>query len=193
MQNTKLSSKLFLLSIFCGAVVMAMSACSSDATQHSQTAAQVAQSEKAKPADGWITPRQKHSNSGIAMRYRMEGELKVGQPVTLHFEFAGARTQDARVSMSMPKALAVGAGAGMQKTGDSYMKPLVVADMSAQSITVTPMSEGAHFINIQLAQGGNSSAAGVMLRVGEAGQKMETIGEAVTTPEGEKLIVMPAK
>jgi hypothetical protein len=97
------------------------------------------------------------------------------------------------VMLQPAKALTVGAGQGLQKSGDQLSRGLKIADVTQQSITLTPTSEGAHFIHIQMSQNGQSSASGIMLRVGAAGQKTESLGELVTTPSGEKIIVMPAK
>jgi hypothetical protein len=176
---------------------LALLACSVDAPQSSVSQAQapsvaVAQTKQLKN-DGWIQAAQKHNNSGLTMRYRIDGEVALGQPVTISLEFGGARAADARVSISPAKALNVGLSSGMQKQGDGFQQLLKPGEISAPSITVTPMSEGAHMINIQLTQSGQTSATGIMLRVGQAGQTVETSGQSVTAENGEKLIVMPAK
>ncbi len=127
------------------------------------------------------------------MRYRIDGSLAVGQAVTVQLEFSGVRASDAHVSVSPAKTLAVGVSGGLQKSGDNYLSPLKTNEVTAQSFTVTPTSEGAHFISVQLTQNGQTSTAGIMLRVGQKGQAHETLGDRVSTENGEKLIVMPAK
>jgi hypothetical protein len=182
--------KTFCLMIGC----MGLLACTSDATQSiaAQTQAEVVH-PKSKPQDGWIQAAQKHNNSGINLRYRMDGPLAVGQPVTISLEFSGARAADARVHVLPAKTLNISGSSSMQKQGDNYVQALKVGETSAQSISVTPMNEGAHFISLQLIQNGQTSASGIMLRVGQAGQTVESSGQLVTTQSGEKLIVMPAK
>lgn len=174
---------------------LAVLACGSDVPQtlkafEQQTSAKLA---KSSINDGWIQAAQKHNHSGLSMRFRLEGSLAVGQPVTIFFEFAGARASDARVSMTPAKALSLGSLGSFQKQGDALQQSLKVGEVTSQSITVTPSSEGAHFIGFQLTQNGQTSSTGIMLRIGQAGQSVESIGEVVTTDSGEKLILMPAK
>lgn len=167
-------------------------ACNSD--QSVVTASVVSASSKTSQADAsWVQSPQKHNNSGLSIRYRVDGALAVGQPVTLLLEFEGAKFSDAQVEIFTPKSLAIGALAGLQKAGDGYRTALKTHEVNARSITLTPSSEGEHFVNVQLSQNGQASAAGVMLRVGQRTAPPETTGQRVTTQAGEKLIVMPAK
>ncbi len=146
-----------------------------------------------KTSPGWTTSSQKHNNSGIGMRYRMEGDLAVGQPVTVYVEFSGAKSADAFVSVEPAAGLLVNIGEGMQKSGALYQVALPQGETTARSMTFTPTAEGEHFIGFQLSQNGQSSAAGIMLRVGTKNRENASLGKTVTTESGDKLIVMPAK
>lgn len=185
MQNTFYFKALALVAA--SGVIMA---CSSDRSGTTvPTHAAVSQQHAA----DWITSPQKHNHSGIAMRYKIDGVLAVGKPVTLSLEFSGAQGSDAQATILAPKALTVGEGTGLQKMGDGYRTSLKTHEMTARSLTFTPTSEGEHFVSIQLSQNGQTSAAGVMLRVGERTSAPDTLGQRVTSETGEKLIVMPAK
>jgi hypothetical protein len=167
-------------------------ACNSDSSTTQKSVSVI--SDKPVLADSaWVQSAQKHNNSGLAMRYKLNGELAIGQPVTITFEFSGAKFSDAQVSILTPKALAAQASTGLQKTSMGYHTDLKLGEVNAHSITFTPNSDGEHFISVQLSQNGQTSAAGVMLRVGQKNTAAQTIGERVTTENGEKLIVMPAK
>lgn len=173
-------------------MISALMACNAEMSQQKK-ASIAAHQGNSQPKGVWVQSPQKHSNSGISMRYLIEGELAVGRPVTIRFEFSGANAQDAQVSVNPAKTLMMNANAGMQKSGASYQLALKPAQVSAQSITVTPTSEGEHFISMQFIQNGQATAAGVMLRVGQRSQPYDTLGERINTEQGEKLIVMPAK
>jgi hypothetical protein len=155
--------------------------------------AENAVSAKSSKGSAWVQSPQKHNNSGLAMRYQVQGGLAVGQPVTVVLEFSGALGNDAHAIVNPAKTLIVGNIGGMQKNGDSYRVALGTVDVSTQAFTVTPTSEDAHFISIQLNQNGQSSAAGIMLRMGQKRAKNEAPGPVVTGANGEKLIVMPAR
>lgn len=173
-------------------MVSVLLACSAEMSQQKMGSIPAQQGDS-QPQGVWVQSPQKHNNSGISMRYLIEGELAVGRPVTIKFEFAGANAQDAQVSVNPAKTLTMNASAGLQKSGAAYQLALKPNQVSSQSITVTPTSEGEHFISMQLAQNGQATAAGVMLRVGQRSQPYDTPGERITTEQGEKLIVMPAK
>jgi hypothetical protein len=170
----------------------ALMACNSDGNKAS-VPAQARPSQVSRDNTGWIQSAQKHNNSGLSMRYRLEGELVAGQAVTVIFEFSGAKTLDAQFDIVAPKTLAAATGAGLQKTAQGYGAALKINAVESQSITFTPTEDGEHFINVFLTQNGQTSATGVMLRVGQNTMPPETTGQRVTTPSGEKLIVTPAK
>lgn len=167
-------------------------ACSAEMSQQKTVSASVHDGDY-QSKGVWVQSPQKHNNSGISMRYLIEGELVVGQPVTIKFEFAGARSEDAQVNVNPAKTLTINSNAGLQKSGASYQLALKPSQVATQSITVTPISEGEHFISMQLIQNGQASAAGLMLRVGQKIIAYDSPGERVSTDKGEKLIVMPAK
>lgn len=174
------------------ALAFACSACSSDSSiPHTTTVAMSQQASKT--SSDWITSSQKHNNSGIGMRYRIEGDIAVGRPVTVYLEFSGAKSADAFVSVDPAAGLLANIGEGMQKSGALYQLALPKGETTARSMTFTPTAEGEHFIGFQLSQNGQDSAAGIMLRVGTKNRENASLGKSVTTKGGEKLIVMPAK
>jgi hypothetical protein len=148
-------------------------------------------SSQTEPA--WVNSPQKHNNSGISMRYRIDGEMAVGKPVMISLEFAGATATDASVLITPPAGLAVGMLEGLQLTKEGYVIALAAGEITARTVSFTPYAEGEHFIGFRLAQNGRGSAAGIMLRLGSKVQEKASPGKIVTTESGEKLLVMPAK
>jgi hypothetical protein len=177
MFNTKFAK----LSVM-AAVVLATVGCSADRS---------ASAPKAEAS--WVTSQQKHNNSGINMRYLVDGELAVGKPVSVSLEFSGATAADATVLMRPAARLTVRPAEGMQKSGDAYQLALAPNTITARTVSFTPTAEGEFFIGFELNQNGQGSVVGIMLRVGTAGQQKASPGNIVTTETGEKLIVMPSR
>jgi hypothetical protein len=99
--------------------ILTLAACSSDTSRSASI--QIAENQQKSSAEiQWVQSPQKHNNSGIAMRYRLEGAFKVGQPMTLILEFSGANAQDAQFNISLPKGLSMVGSQGMQKSNQAY-------------------------------------------------------------------------
>lgn len=170
-------------------------ACSSDmqGTQANQTAMA---NPTSKTESAWVNSPQKHNNSGISMRYLIEGELAVGKPVAISLEFSGARANDALVMITPPAGLSMGMTEGMQQSGEGYAFALKTGEITTRTVSFTPNAEGEHFIGFRLVQSGRGSASGIMLRLGgDAAIKKDqaNLGKITTTEQGEKLVIMPAK
>jgi hypothetical protein len=144
-------------------------------------------------SSAWVVAPQKHNNSGIGLRYRIDGQPTEGKPLTVNLEFSGVSGQDAQVQVDPDKALSVQNASKMQKSGDGYRMSLSKGDSSTQTLVLTPDSKGMHYIRIQMSQDGRTSMAGIAIPVGDGPFSTPTIGEVQTTSSGEKIIVMPAK
>jgi hypothetical protein len=173
-------------------IALGLMACSAD-TSRAPSIPVADSTMKSKSGSDWLLAPQKHNNSGIAMRYKLEGVLKAGQPATLWLEFSGANANDAQVNIVVPKALSMGMHEGLEKSDQGLRSVLKINEVMNRALTFTPSSDGEHFLSFQFTQNGQQSGAGVMLRVGEFTKSPLTTGERITTEQGEKLIVMPAK
>jgi hypothetical protein len=148
-----------------------------------------------KTGHAWVSSPQKHNNSGISMRYQINGELAVGKPVKVNLEFSGATSADASVMITPPASLAMGMTDDMQQTNEGYTFALANGALTSRTVSFTPNAEGEHFIGFSLAQNGRGSASGIMLRFGsvEKNKELPNSAKIVTNDGGEKLVVMPEK
>lgn len=162
--------------------------------QHNASVSPNAVSSKVVSTD-WVTASQKHNNSGITMRYRLSGKPVVGQPLQVQLEFSGVAQDDAGMEMRLEKALSVASESvgKMGKTTTGFGMPLAKAQTTAHTLSITPQSEGMHYIYFQLGQGGKQSAVSIAVPVGDGPFATPTTGQVQTLPSGEKIIVMPAK
>jgi hypothetical protein len=145
-------------------------------------------SKQGKP---WLRVTQKHNGSGVQLRYRILGEPRVGQALRVQIELAS--TGEALASMRVDKSLSLNAGAAWQKGSAGLDMPLTKPGKTYQTVTVTPDSEGLHFIYLTTTQDSKTSVSSIAIKVGDAPIATPTIGEKVTTPSGEKIISMPSK
>ncbi len=173
----------------------ALAACGMNSSQGNtshQPTSQMAQSKPMNTDAGWITAPQKHNSSGLSLRYKLMGQPIAGQPLPVQLEFAGVSADDAQIQIRLDSALQSTTTAGLQKNSDGFLLPLSKGKMTAQTLTVTPKSDGMHYIQLQMSQAGRTSAASIAIRVGDTPVATPTLGEVQTTPQGEKIIVMPA-
>jgi hypothetical protein len=147
-----------------------------------------ASASKAKPAKGWITAPAKKGGSGVVVRYRIDGTPAVGKPLAISLSFSGVRSEEgAQVSFGTE-----GAGLMMDKQRAAPQK-LASYQATTMPMSVTPQAEGTSYITVVTEQNGRSSVTMIPVRVGHGKVALKPMGEVVTTPEGEKIISMPAK
>jgi predicted small lipoprotein YifL len=177
------------------AAMCALTACGMRAPQDTESkdkVSAVGQSQASKFVGEWVTAPRKHNNSGIELRYKLGSLAKVGQPMAVQLDFFGVVTDDAQVQLRLDPALRPVATDGFQKSGNGFMLPLSKSPVNSQVITVTPSTEGMHFIQLQMTQAGRTSATSIAIRVGDGPVATPTLGTVQTMPGGEKIIVMPA-
>jgi hypothetical protein len=184
--------KLILVMSLTGALVQ-LTACGANTHQSASAVADVSSSKSV--STDWVVARQKHNNAGIDLRYRLIGKPQIGQPLQVELEFSGATQDGASAQIRMDKALnmlAVSSGK-MSKTAVGLDLPLSKAQTTAQTLSVTPQTEGMHYIYFTLGQAGKQSAVSIAVPVGDGPFATPTTGQLQTLPTGEKIIVMPAK
>ncbi|MFM2398240.1 MAG: hypothetical protein RL341_397 [Pseudomonadota bacterium] len=147
-----------------------------------------ASANKAKPTKGWITAPSKKGGSGVVVRYRIDGTPAVGKPLPITLSLSGVNSEEgAQVSLGTE-----GTGLAMDKQRATSQK-LASYQATTMPMSVTPQAEGTFYLTVVTEQNGRSSVTMIPVRVGHGKVALKPMGEVVTTPEGEKIISMPAK
>jgi hypothetical protein len=154
-------------------------------------------SAQAADKKGWFKAPRKPHGSGIDLRYRYataKAFYQVGEAVTIEFETTGSNGKDSSLEIWHDNALSLArpkSSAALSKTANGYGKALA-AQKQTLSITVTPQSEGLHYVQVQTQQDGKGSVAAIAVRVGDKPLNLPTTGELKTLPGGRKIIEMQA-
>jgi hypothetical protein len=143
-----------------------------------------------KPAipGNWITTPSKKGGSGVVVRYKIDGTPTIGKALPVTLSLSGINSESgATIALE-----AKDAGLNMDKQRSTPQK-LASYQATAMSLSVTPQSEGTFYITVTTEQEGRSSVTMIPIRVGHGKIAMKSSGQLTITPEGEKIISMPAK
>ena len=141
----------------------------------------------ASPSDAtraWTSTTAKHGGSGITVRYRTLGTPSLNAALGIEVELAGAQSADAQVRYE--------AADGLRLDGPAAVAALAPGAPVVQTLTVTPLRGGISYLNVITRQNGQASVISVPVQVGAA-QKPAVIGIEKTTPQGERVISLPAQ
>jgi hypothetical protein len=145
-------------------------------------------SDKSKPTKGWIAAPSKKGGSGVVVRYRIDGTPAVGKALPVTLSLSGV-SSDAGASVSLT---AEDTSLKMDKVRSAPQK-LASYQATTMPMSVTPQAEGTFYITVTTEQDDRSSVTMIPIRVGHGKVALKPNGELVTTPQGEKIISMPAK
>jgi hypothetical protein len=141
-----------------------------------------------KSSSGWLTAPSKKGGSGVVVRYKIDSTPTVGKPLPVTLNLSGVNSESgATIALE-----AKDAGLNMDKQRSTPQK-LASYQATAMSLSVTPQSEGTFYITVTTEQEGRSSVTMIPIRVGHGKIAMKSSGQLTITPEGEKIISMPAK
>lgn len=150
----------------------------------------VACANAAQPASArdFVLAVQKPNGSGVELRYRVLDTPEVGQPARV--EVALARVTDpagASVKFSADSSLRLAGGAAPTR--------LPADETTTLTVTVVPQAEGLAYLNVFTTQRGLTSSTSIPIQTGAAkpASKKPGAGSLQETPEGAKILVLPAK
>jgi hypothetical protein len=131
------------------------------------------------------TAARKPNDSGVTLQYRLDAVPQVGHGTPIVLQFSGVTEQDgATVRFS--------AGAGLTISGSDTLT-VPAGKQSSATVTVVSEGEGRAYLNVFITQGGAMSAIAIPVQTGASAPALKSSGELKTTPEGENIIMMPAK
>jgi hypothetical protein len=182
-----MTAQFFTVLSFTSLVALASASVSMAATAPLNSQKATATTAK-KKTTGWITAPSKKGGSGVVVRYKIEGQAAVGKALQVTLSFSSINSE-------------AGATVSLKTEGTSLKidKPLATAQKLANRqatsmpLSVTPQAEGTFYLSVVTEQDGRSSVTMIPIRVGHGKVAMKPAGNVVTTPEGEKIISMPAK
>lgn len=125
----------------------------------------------------------------VELNYELLGTPAVGQPLTLRLDFrASGEADDLSISYAGEGALSLQAAAAENLSLRAEPTP-------HRELTVVPRKEGMHYVNVFVRLGERSRSFSVPIQVGKVDVKaaLKPQGELSTTPEGERLISLPAQ
>jgi hypothetical protein len=158
-------------------------------TPHASAATeQPAKPAAKKPVKGWITAPSKKGGSGVVVRYRIDSKPTVGQALPVTLSLSGVNSEGGA-------SVALTAEPSQLKMDKVRSAPQKLASYQATQMpmSVTPQAEGTFYITVTTEQDGRSSVTMIPIRVGHGQVALKPMGTLTTTPEGEKIISMPAK
>lgn len=123
----------------------------------------------------------KANGTDVAAEYRLENTPQVGQALTITLQMMG----------SIDSQYSVTADSGLLLRTPIVATSLPANQKSSTSIVVVPQTEGLFYVNLFIQQGDKRSAVSIPVQVGGKGLPIER--NLKTEPNGEKVIVMPAK
>lgn len=173
-----------LISAVCGVGLTALAPCVWADASKAQVAGHAAEQNT---KTSWVTAARKQNGSGVMLRYSVPTVLNAGQTATVQIRFSNVTKNDASVKVTPP--------ASVTMTGDASVMTGKALPLGSTTLTlqVTPSADGLEYLNVFTTQGGRSSAQSIPLQVGSAKAELKNKNKVETTPEGEKVISMPAK
>ena len=132
-----------------------------------------------------MTAARKPNDSGVTLQARLDAKPQVGRgtPVILQFDGVTA-PEGATVELSADPGLTISGSAALA---------LPANKRTSVTVTVVSEREGLAYLNVFITQKGATSAISVPIQTGTAAPVLKSSGELKTTPEGENIIMMPAK
>jgi len=125
---------------------------------------------------------QKPNGSGIDVRYRVDRAAAAHRPMTITLVFDGVKDVAATVHFTADKEL--------QSSGLAALMTLPLGT-SQLALQVMPQSDGLFYVNVFTTQAGASSVTSVPVQSGSVGPKLNKLGEAKPTADGERIISLP--
>ncbi|WP_076997902.1 hypothetical protein [Variovorax sp. KK3] len=143
-----------------------------------------------KPASGgsaaMVAAPMKPGGSGIAVQYRIDGEPQAGVAVPVVLRFEGI-TAPAGGSVRF-----TGDG-GLTIAGSSGSQALPAGQVTTITLQVATDADGIGYLNVFTTQNGATSATSITVQTSKAPSALPKASGLKQTPEGDKIITMPAK
>ncbi len=133
----------------------------------------------------------KANSTGLVLRYAAPDTLKAGQATPLRIELSGASSDGASVELRASSADII----IVTQDGRAVQGPITLTRGATRTIDllVTAPADGAHHLAVLMSQGGRSSVSALVFKVGTGAVLRKTEGKVEVTPNGERVISMPAK
>lgn len=149
--------------------------------------ASVAHGQQTKKIAGKTYTRlpQKTNGSGVQVYHMLSSKAALGKTITLTLKVDALKTGK-KGTMTVMVDPALGAK-------DNQIQWSLSQQRLTTTVTLTPLSEGLHYVKVFTEQSTRSSAAEIAIQVGNVVQKPKINGVLVTNPDGEKMIEMKAK
>lgn len=114
------------------------------------------------------------------------GRLASGAQAPLALQFrTGSANATLNVEYRTEGGLALQGAAAVQLTANQD-------GIASDAPVVRALADGVHYLNVFVTVNGRSQAVSIPVAVGNAQPALKPAGKAVTTPQGENLIILPA-
>ena len=128
---------------------------------------------------------QKPGGTGVVGEFQLGAPPRPGQPTPVVLQFEGVTAPDgATVRLSPDPGLSLQGGTTLT---------LPPGSRSTATVLVVSEREGLAYLNLFVTQKGASSAISIPIQTGDSPPLLKSVGEQKATPDGERLIMLPAK
>lgn len=155
-----------------------------DGMPPARAAAKLSTSASKVSASSWVAASRKPNDSGVKLRYRLDGVPQAGKPTVVVLQFEGVSDPaGASVMLTVDAGLTLSGGASLS----------LPQGRSDASVTVVSQGDGLTYLNVFITQRGRTSAISIPIQTGTAAPAMKGGGEIKPLPNGENIISLPAK
>lgn len=140
----------------------------------------------AQPARRFETAPRKANGSGIEVRYQVQAATAPGQTVRVTLVFDG-------VTDAEGASVRLAADSGLVLMQDGAPRALPAGRATTLEVDVTLQGTATGYLSVFTTQRGLTSVASIRVPVGTGPATLAPSANMKTTPEGERLIVIPVK
>ncbi|MGJ7529010.1 hypothetical protein [Variovorax sp. GB1P17] len=127
----------------------------------------------------------KPNDSGVTLRYQLEGTPQAGKAVAVVLQFDGVSNPDGAT-------VRITTDTGLTLSGASTLA-LPAGKRTGATVSVVSQGEGLAYLNVFIQQGDATSAISIPIQTGAVKPALKSSGDLKSTPDGENIISMPAK
>lgn len=127
----------------------------------------------------------KPNDSGVTLRYQLEGTPQAGKTTSVVLQFDGVSNPDgATVRLAVDS--------GLTLSGASTLT-LPAGKRTSATVSVVSQGNGLAYLNVFIQQGDATSAISIPIQAGGVTPALKSSGDLKATPDGDNIISMPAK
>ncbi len=134
-------------------------------------------------ASGYTALPMKKSGSSVEISYRIEGTPTPASVLAIHLTTSSPA--DAKIKLR--------GGEGLVVNGANHLLLSAAGQVTQHRIEVIPQVQGRLYLYLESSANGRGSASAIAVQVGKTEVQRKPSGNVQSTPNGERIISVPAK